>query len=95
MSTTTTHYCDRCKAVNPEQLWEIGISAQHTVWPSKASLWHKAEWCRDCCREGGLAFQFDKPEPARSAPPTQPTLEDMLREIIRAELAAHPSNLKD
>jgi len=82
--------CDRCKK-EVDKLSEVGAGIRSHQYSSygitgDAYVVHQlgAEWCLDCCIEMGIA----KPCKESSAQPIQPspTLEDMIREIIREEL---------
>lgn len=83
--------CDRCKE-KVEKLIEVGAGERshhysmsyggggdiYTVYQLSA------EWCLDCCIEMHIAEPCKKSQAQPIQPP--PTLEDMIREIIREEV---------
>lgn len=83
--------CDRCEK-EVEKLIEVGAgerkhrygSSYGTGTPYYEVYQLDAEWCLDCCIEMGIA----QPCKEVKAQPIQPlpTLEDMIREIIREEI---------
>ena len=97
--------CDRCKktAETKEEkealaLTDISVGRKptyssyggNTVYPANKE-W-SAEWCLTCCKEVGVA-RILPPQPRHtdtmSAP--APSLEDMIREIVREQVAANGS----
>lgn len=89
MSVTTTYTCDRCGAQQstPEQFWTIGVVAKHdlhTAFPK----WelplerNRMQVCRACCEAMGMVPRMVPVE----NPPPPPTLEDLIRELIREEM---------
>lgn len=84
----TIYTCDRCKAEQDtsNQLWHVGISLKYyNQTRTERSAHHEQLWCRQCCANVGIAFV---PERQLSTTPAEPTLEDMIREIIRQEIPA-------
>ena len=82
--------CDKCNEVVPakEQLWNIGIvKACHpsTLHNRYADDLLRAQWCRPCMVKAGLLGTNDEIK-ALEQPPTAPTLEDIIREIVREEM---------
>jgi len=81
--------CDRCRK-KVDNLSEVGAGIRSLHYGSYGGgdtyVVHQfgAEWCLECCIEMGIA----KPRKESSAQPIQPfpTLEDMIREIIREEV---------
>jgi hypothetical protein len=86
----TTVTCDRCKKeiVDKEQIWQIKFSWNcYPTEPDVSFQQPKAEWCRPCMIDLGLLgdrFRVTKEIPN---PPPEPTIEDILREFIRQEVA--------
>lgn len=83
----TTYICDRCGSAQdkPEQMWEIVLRFREiTLSLSAGSPIAKAVWCRKCC-EAFPHLLWDKSSPI---PETAPTIEDLLREVVRAEIEA-------
>ena len=87
----TTYTCDRCghDQTTDEQMWQIGIWLNHfggrygpSREPSNIQL-----WCRDCIESLGLLPQAGGAKDAPPPPDPPPTLEDMIREIARQEMA--------
>ncbi len=101
MSKRTIERCDRCgkeaegkEAVDALKLSRIAVgrsisyssySGQSVYGASRA--WD-GEWCQACCVEVGvdniLPEDQDRPKNAHELP--APTLEQMIREIVRAEI---------
>lgn len=86
-----TSTCDRCKntetvevSTTPKlKLHEVGVGwQQHTCYSNYTFIGLKQEWCQDCCIAVGLCA----PENPNSIIHPPPTIEDMLREIIREEV---------
>ena len=77
--------CDRCREVIDDSgdFWEVeaGLSRGY----SKKET-HRAEWCRRCCVEVGfLPEPSNNPDMLKPQDPL-PTLESLIREIIREEI---------
>lgn len=80
--------CDRCKK-EVEKLIEVGAGERsynrHYGGGDTYELYQlAAEWCLDCCIKMHIANPCEKSGAQPIQPP--PTLEDMIREIIREEL---------
>ena len=87
----TTYTCDKCshsqtERDKPRQLWDIGIILDTTPRPpySHRSPLHKAQWCRECLI--GLGIMVPSKTDKTKAPPSPPTIEEMIREIIQEEI---------
>jgi hypothetical protein len=87
MSHTTTWMCDRCKESSNDRkalaLETIGIRWNQYQSASQ-SLIHQAEWCVKCRVEMGVVGPSHDPNAQPIAPP--PTLEDVIRELIKEEI---------
>lgn len=90
MSIQTIYKCDKCHAEQPtiDQFWEVGVSAQclssqSLSGPRYVSSKHSMHVCRSCLESLGIHVRA---EPGKVAPPA-PTLEDLIREIVRQEQA--------
>lgn len=83
---TTIYKCDRCGHEQPhyEQMWDIAVICGHHSWSATHSEREKALWCRKCAE----TFHLLPPDrkPAAHVLPEKPTLEQLIREIIREEL---------
>ncbi len=81
--------CDRCKE-KVKELIEVGAGKRSVYSGSSYSREHfelyqlVAEWCIDCCIKMHIASPCKESEAKPIQPP--PTLEDMIREIIREEV---------
>ena len=88
----TTYTCDKCghsqeRPQSPKQLWDVGIGIEalgtgsyHSI---SSRLAHKQIWCRSCIIKSGL---FPPSHIDKEKAPTPPTLEDMIREIMKEEI---------
>lgn len=88
MAIVTTYACDRCghQQNSGEQMWDIGVGIQPTAqYKPIEYLKGKSLWCRACVVGvlGLLPKNNDDPPP----PSPAPTLEDMIRQIVREETA--------
>jgi hypothetical protein len=83
--------CDRCGHKQPtiDQMWDVGwgfcsssgsLFSQHSY--AKTVPVIRGMWCRKCLEKWNF-LPTEKPVPA-----TLPTLEDMLREMVREEIEA-------
>lgn len=82
--------CDRCKK-EVKDLVEVGAgkrSIQYYSFSPSGTTYElfqlSAEWCLACCIEMGIAQPCKESKAQPIQPP--PTLEDMIREIIREEI---------
>jgi len=85
----TTVTCDRCGEIIPEkdQVWQIKLA--YKCFPTEPDISHiqpRAEWCRGCMEELGLLGNKYKATIDNPVPPPEPTLEDIIRAIVRAEI---------
>ena len=81
---TTTYTCDRCghSQDNSVQMWRVEISIGSPL----MNLKRDALWCRKCCVEMGLiSSRPHATPPDPPAPDPAPTLEDLIRAIVREE----------
>lgn len=91
---TEIYECDRChkKAITSDEVYTLDLRAVKLEIISSVNLREKftwsAEWCRACRTQIGVE-ELDKREgkPQVQIPvEPQPSLEDMVREIVRQEL---------
>jgi hypothetical protein len=86
MSTKTTYACDRCKSEFSDRKAIKCVSAGVGEYVG-SDAWFKSfrqDWCHGCLNEFGLAST--PKEKTTLNPPNPPTLEDVIREIIRHEV---------
>jgi hypothetical protein len=87
MSIVTTYTCDRCghSQNDSDQMWNVVVSITHNVHsePGYYDGRHRVLWCRGCTEHFGLV---PARRPAGTPEPILPTLEDMIREIVREEM---------
>lgn len=96
MSSITTYKCDRCGGTSTDReelkLSQIGIGVKRDVgsfyyspgsYMLQDTQHREAEWCEKCLLEVGVMSPRPKEE---ASTPSFPTLEDLLREIIREEI---------
>lgn len=74
-----TYTCDRCKASDTTNKIDINDVTVTVLYRNNAKM--KADWCRKCLNEVGLNESI--PEVKRIEP--APTIEDIIREIVRQE----------
>ena len=84
---TTVYKCDRCGKEQsvPEQMWNMEIHCRHLG--SQGSCTDKVKgalWCRMCVESFGL-LPTNPPAPPEQIP--KPTVEELIREIIRDEFS--------
>ena len=87
---TTIRTCDRCKkeVEEKDQLWNIAINYQCYPKPAESYLPPKVQWCRPCMEEMGLLGEKFQSTVHNPIPSPAPTLEELVREIVREEIAA-------
>jgi DNA-directed RNA polymerase subunit RPC12/RpoP len=86
MSTKTTYSCDRCKSEFSDRKAIKSVSAGVGEYAG-SDAWFKSfrqDWCHNCLKEFGLPYEHAKAKDIPPSPP--PTLDDMLRELIRHEV---------
>lgn len=81
---TTTYKCDKCgkELDSAGQLWHVGVSAQSINNKLIVGLFVEGksmQVCRPCLESFGIFVQKRRDEPE---PPSPPTIEDLIREII-------------
>jgi hypothetical protein len=86
MAVEIKYVCDKChkSQETSEQMWEIAIAYNHYGYNAHiGNRYHQQLWCRDCMTSVAGFFEPVK----KDAPPSPaPTLEDIIRELIREEL---------
>lgn len=86
MAITTTYKCDCCgyEKSESEQMWHIYIGLQH--YGMQSSIRDKEQlWCRPCVEKHDLLRGVSNPK-EQNPPIISPTLEEIIREIIREEI---------
>ena len=89
MSQTTTYTCDRCGAINTDEavirLERVSIvfGRYHTTTQHEE---HSADWCLTCRIKTGITHTGFDTEIRHIPDSPPPTLEDLVREIIREEI---------
>ncbi len=87
---TITYKCDRCGEVIEDPSWDafsvsiVSVLEQqkgYTAYPSR-NVVAEAHWCRSCA----VACHAIAPESSATPAPNPPTLEEMIRDIVREEL---------
>ena len=93
---TTTYKCDNCghEQKTREQMWDIGVSLRPNggypglLSSGPPSPYEKPKpeelWCRECVEKLGL-LPANGGAPKEDTEPEPPTLEDMIRQIVRGE----------
>ena len=82
----TTYTCARCGHAQTTngQMWTIRVSVSHGTSASNyPSTTRDALWCRKYVEEKALLPS----NPPIDPPPELPTIEDLIREIVREELS--------
>lgn len=90
----TTWTCDRCSKTQdtPEQMWVIKVNLQHLTDVGRYATINTSyeavtvHWCRVCCEAFELLGRHANKAQQLIAPAPTPTLEDLLREIVREEI---------
>lgn len=85
MSVQTTYTCDRCgaKQETHSQFWIVSVRVTpFNRDPSQFDTGPSAHWCRSCCEVFGILPHTKE----RMVITPAPTLEDMVREIVREEI---------
>lgn len=86
MASTTTYTCDRCgaQAIDETKFLKkvrITLPDEYSAYQSHDEV-ASAFWCRSCIVECGLRL----PKKDEQVPVTKPTLEEIIRDIVREEL---------
>lgn len=80
----TTYICDNCKTQDTTN--KIDLITVKIVLFDHSSPVRQSQWCRRCLASYGLVgIQEDPKNPVIKIEPS-PTLEDLIREIIREEI---------
>ena len=86
----TTYTCDKCghSQESGTQMWHVAVvlKGPGMPWPLFPKI--TSLWCRKCVETLALLPQGGGAEDAPPPPDPLPTLEDMIREIIRNEVEA-------
>jgi len=86
---TVMQKCDLCGfeqnkiAKDARQMWEIEITVRHHECRSPSTI-KSVDWCRNCVEKYGLLP--NRTEGVKVKTP-EPSFEDMVREIVREEVA--------
>lgn len=89
MSITTIYRCDNCghEQQTKDQMWRVRVDIRPLSLPDGQTTVHSAEWCRKCAEAVHLLPNWQH-EKAKEELPPPPTLEDLIRQIVREEAAA-------
>jgi hypothetical protein len=92
MAYTTTFTCDLCgtQAIDDQQfLKEVSVVIENPYGARSSSTnVPKASWCKPCLVRMGVIAVGNTHLPANMAPPTPPTLEEVVRAIVQEEIEA-------
>ncbi len=80
---TTTYKCDKC-GEEASGTNTIGLDIVEVRWGQYETHVTQGEWCKKCRIEMGCIYDGDKKPVAEDESP--PTLEDLVREIVRDEI---------
>jgi hypothetical protein len=96
MTTQIKHFCDNCKKEVPDENNRFKVQYlvtsedtfnrtgyQVNAW-LKDQLAYRQDWCRECVTKWNLFNHVMEPKPNQCI--VEPSFEDKLREIIRAEI---------
>ena len=90
MTVKTTYICDHCghEQDNNKQMWNVSFLVQASERFSRDYQTPKVMelWCRVCTEKFGLLPYEDTPKEKRKNPSPKPSLEDLIRELIRKEM---------
>lgn len=92
MGITTEYKCDKCGHTqeNPKEMWEVAITRRALDAPSmNAGLTRQPlsqMWCRACMELVHILPPTGDRIKLKELPP-EPTLEELVREIVREEIA--------
>lgn len=81
---TTTYKCDKCgkELDSAGQFWHVGVSAQSINTKLTVGLFVEGksmQVCRACLESFGI---FVRKRPNEPEPPSRPTIEDLIRDIV-------------
>ena len=90
MGLETKYNCDKCghTQTTPRQMWHICIGhgpIEGNYDPAYYKT-HQQMWCRSCMEGTGILKGDASPE-TKTPPELPPTLEDILRQIMREEIS--------
>lgn len=93
MAQTTTYTCDRCKAqqIDDSQFLTSVMVRVGANWSRDGytnSVIPAQMWCKECIVGRGLLHPGAISMDVSKAPATPPTLEEVIREIMREEIQA-------
>ena len=83
----TTYTCDRCKneIIDLNQVWCVGIKYHFYGGNYNNNARPEVNWCRPCMIKMGIMGTEEERKVNQPIEPP-PTIEDLIREIIRKEL---------
>jgi len=84
---TTIYTCDKCGHAQDtkEQMWQVQVSIGSIGERPSQNRAHAADWCRKCAEAAHLLPDVRHKEAKEELPPP-PTLEDLVRQIVREEM---------
>lgn len=85
---TVIFKCDRCGATAQDDkhfLRHVAVGVNWGYGFQAADRKLEAEWCRECLIKTGLHSPQNEAD-EKIAPPVPPTLEDLVRDIVREEI---------
>ena len=89
MAVETAYVCDRCgkRQDTDDQMWVVAVQVSHHGYRHDSSPWKSDArlWCRECVDQMHV-LGVPSAEKAAKLPPA-PTFEDLLREVVRDEIA--------
>lgn len=87
MSITTIYRCDRCgqEQQTKDQIWQVQVTIGSIGDPHGQNKKHIADWCRKCAEAARLLPNYLHKEANEELPPP-PSLEDLVRQIVREEM---------
>lgn len=87
MSIITIYQCDRCghEQQTKDQIWQVQVTIGSVGALHSQNKTHAAEWCRKCAEAAHLLPDRTHKEAKEELPPP-PSLEDLVRQIVREEM---------
>jgi hypothetical protein len=83
MATKTTYSCDKCRAEFSDRKTLKCITVQVGNYAAEGGLYSRnADWCLPCLQEFGIVPKSERKPTTVPAP----SLEDMIRQIVREEM---------